>query len=314
MIKRSIKKRIIIATISLAILSITYMFPTVYSSNNINQILSYTEPNKISIYLIDNSNLVTRVNTIIDSDNDSIEKKAKKIVDALTIDSDYSKYNPQEFKSIIPKGTKLISLDFNNNILKINFNNDFLNVTKENEEKMIEALIYSLTEIDEIKGIMIFVNNEHLYKLPKSKKILPDILDRNYGINKVYELDNFKNISKTTIYYLNKCEIKKCYTPVTYISNDSKDKIEVIIEKLKSNPINQTNLMSYLASNAELLDYEIVENTISLSFNNNILNSFDSKDILEEVKYSIALSIRDTYGINEVIFNIPDTENTKISI
>ena len=38
------------------------------------------------------------------------------------------------------------------------------------------------------------------------------------------------------------------------------------------------------------------------------------EDILEEVKYSIALSIRDTYGINEVIFNIPDTENTKISI
>jgi len=38
------------------------------------------------------------------------------------------------------------------------------------------------------------------------------------------------------------------------------------------------------------------------------------EQILEEVKYSIALSLRDTYGINEVIFNIPDSENSKISI
>ena len=38
------------------------------------------------------------------------------------------------------------------------------------------------------------------------------------------------------------------------------------------------------------------------------------EEALEEVKYSIALSLRDTYGINEVIFSIPNNENTKINV
>ncbi len=63
-----------------------------------------------------------------------------------------------------------------------------------------------------------------------------------------------------------------------------------------------------------MTNYELLESTISLSFNNYLIANMKEEDILEEVKYSIALSIRDTYGINEVIFNIPDTENTKISI
>ena len=290
MIKKSATKRIIIASIALLILLITYMFPATNGSNNINQSLSYIEPNKTTIYLVDNSNMVARVKTITKENKDTI-KKAREIINALIINSQASKYNPSGFKAIIPEGTKILSISLSENILKINFNEKFLNIDKNNEEKMLEALIYSLTEISDIKGIMIFVNNNILEELPNSKIKLPDVLDRKYGINKIYEIDDIKNTSATTIYYLSEYENTKYYTPVTFINNDSEDKIEVIIEKLKSSPINQTNLMSYLASNAELLDYEINENTVSLTFNNYIFEEFSNKDILEEVKYTIGLSI-----------------------
>ena len=179
---------------------------------------------------------------------------------------------------------------------------------------MLEALIYSLTEISDIKGIMIFVNNNILEELPNSKTKLPDVLDRKYGINKIYEIDDIKNTSATTIYYLSEFENTKYYTPVTFINNDSEDKIEVIIEKLKSSPINQTNLMSYLASNAELLDYEINENTVSLTFNNYIFEEFSNKDILEEVKYTIGLSIKDNYAVDEVVFNANNEKITNFTL
>lgn len=309
MIKKSATKRIIIASIALLILLITYMFPATNGSNNINQSLSYIEPNKTTIYLVDNSNMVARVKTITKENKDTI-KKAREIINALIINSQSSKYNPSGFKAIIPEGTKILSISLSENILKINFNEKFLNIDKNNEEKMLEALIYSLTEISDIKGIMIFVNNNILEELPNSKTKLPDVLDRKYGINKIYEIDDIKNTSATTIYYLSEFENTKYYTPVTFINNDSEDKIEVIIEKLKSSPINQTNLMSYLASNAELLDYEINENTVSLTFNNYIFEEFSNKDILEEVKYTIGLSIKDNYAVDEVVFNV---NNEKIS-
>lgn len=309
MIKKSATKRIIIASIALLILLITYMFPATNGSNNINQSLSYIEPNKTTIYLVDNSNMVARVKTITKENKDTI-KKAREIINALIINSQASKYNPSGFKAIIPEGTKILSISLSENILKINFNEKFLNIDKNNEEKMLEALIYSLTEISDIKGIMIFVNNNILEELPNSKIKLPDVLDRKYGINKIYEIDDIKNTSATTIYYLSEFENTKYYTPVTFINNDSEDKIEVIIEKLKSSPINQTNLMSYLASNAELLDYEINENTVSLTFNNYIFEEFSNKDILEEVKYTIGLSIKDNYAVDEVVFN---ANNEKIA-
>lgn len=309
MIKKSATKRIIIASIALLILLITYMFPATNGSNNINQSLSYIEPNKTTIYLVDNSNMVARVKTITKENKDTI-KKAREIINALIINSQASKYNPSGFKAIIPEGTKILSISLSENILKINFNEKFLNIDKNNEEKMLEALIYSLTEISDIKGIMIFVNNNILEELPNSKTKLPDILNRKYGINKIYEIDDIKNTSATTIYYLSEYENTKYYTPVTFINNDSEDKIEVIIEKLKSSPINQTNLMSYLASNAELLDYEINENTVSLTFNNYIFEEFSNKDILEEVKYTIGLSIKDNYAVDEVVFN---ANNEKIA-
>ena len=65
MIRRAISKRIIVASIALLILLITYMFPTTQESTSINQTLSYTEPNKSTIYLLDSTDMVARTTTII---------------------------------------------------------------------------------------------------------------------------------------------------------------------------------------------------------------------------------------------------------
>ena len=85
-------------------------------------------------------------------------------------------------------------------------------------------------------------------------------------------------------------------------TNNSDDKVEVIIEELKSSPIHQSNLMSFLASNATLLDYEIKENTIKLEFSSYILDNFFSEKLIEEVKYAIKASLGDTLGVKEVNF------------
>ena len=64
--------------------------------------------------------------------------------------------------------------------------------------------------------------------------------------------------------------------------------------------------MSYLASSVELESYEELENQVTLSFNNAIFDDFTEQNILEEVKYSISLSIQDTLHVDEVIFKVDD--------
>lgn len=310
MIKKSSIRRICVATLTLFILLIIYFFPS--NDTVIKEHLSYITKDEMPIFLVDNSDYVART-SIVKNSSETIEQ-IKEIIEALTKNTKKSNYIRDGFKPIIPEGTKILDLKLEENILTINFSKELLNVVHCDEQKMIEAIIYSLTEIKDIKKIKILVEGKPLTNLPNSNKKLPEYLDKSYGINKIYNIDSIKETSKTTIYYLSKNKDYYYYVPVTKVSNEKTERVEIIIKELKSTPIYHTNLISYLAASANMTNYELLESTISLSFNNYLIANMKEEDILEEVKYSIALSIRDTYGINEVIFNIPDTENTKISI
>lgn len=310
MIKKSSIRRICVATLALFILLIIYFFPS--SDVTIKEHLSYIKKDEMPIFLVDNSNYVAR--TSIVKSSETINEQIKEIIETLTINSKKSTYIRDGFKPIIPENTKIIDLKLDNEILTINFSKEFLTVNETNEEPMLEALIYSLTELKEIKKIKILVENIPFTKLPNSNKKLPEYLDKTYGINKIYNLNSLKETSKTTIYYLSKINDYYYYVPVTKVSNEKLERVEIIIKELKSTPIYHTNLISYLTASANMTNYELLENAISLSFNNYLIANMKEEQILEEVKYSIALSLRDTYGINEVIFNIPDSENSKISI
>ncbi|MBD9106309.1 hypothetical protein EGP99_00685 [bacterium] len=310
MIKKSSIRRICVATLTLFILLIIYFFPS--NDTVIKEHLSYITKDEMPIFLVDNSDYVART-SIVKNSSETIEQ-IKEIIEALTKNTKKSSYIRDGFKPIIPEGTKILDLKLEENILTINFSKELLNVVHCDEQKMIEAIIYSLTEIKDIKKIKILVEGKPLTNLPNSNKKLPEYLDKSYGINKIYNIDSIKETTKTTIYYLSKNKDYYYYVPVTKVSNEKTERVEIIIKELKSTPIYHTNLISYLAASANMTNYELLESTISLSFNNYLIANMKEEDILEEVKYSIALSIRDTYGINEVIFNIPDTENTKISI
>lgn len=307
MLKRSAYKRIVVATLTLIILGLLYFFPDSKEDNfEINQSLSYIDVETNPIYLIDANAYVARTN-ILKTEKDPVNI-AKEILTSLIIGSEKKDYIPEGFKAIIPETTKILEISLEDGLLKINFTKDILKINLENEEKMLEAIIYSMTEIESIKSIMIFVEGEKLTNLPNSNKVLPNTLDRSYGINKVYDITSFKDISSVTSYYLSKYKNDYYYVPVTKVSNDQKEKVEVIIEELKTAPINQTNLISFLATNAELTEYEILEDTIHLSFNNYVFDNFEEKTILEEVKYSIGLSIQDSYNVSKIIFNVEGEE------
>ena len=302
MLKNVIKKRIIISSMTLIILFVIYIIPVnkKYESNvSIN-----SKVNKI--YLLNDNNLLVRV-SIISNDND-IEDKIKEIIDSLTINNKNSNYLNNKLKPILPENTKVIDLSLDDKLLKINFSKDFLNINKENEEKMIESLVYSLTELDEVDKIMIFIESQSLLELPNSGKKLPLTLDKNYGINKIYDITTIGNISKVTLYYFTSINNEYDIVPVTLFTNDSQEKIDVIIKNLKSSSIYQTDLVSFLSNNTKLLDYEIEENKVKLNFNQYLLDDFYDDYLIEEVKYAISKSIEDSLNIDNVIFLINGKE------
>ena len=312
MLKNMTIKRVSLATILLFICALFALFP---SSKNYKvdltnkESIEYTNDNSThEIYLINKDNYVARTNVLLNEDD--TEKKIRTLLEYLIIDGKKESNIPNGFRSIIPSGTEIISVDLNEGILKINFSKELLETNEVLEEKMIEAIVYTLTSIKEVEGIMIYVEGELLTVLPKTKTNIPTILNRDFGINKVYDIVDTHDITKTTIYYTGENNDNYYYIPVTKIDNSGKDKIKVIIDELSSGPTYQGNLMSFMNLNTKLVDYEIKDRSMYLVFNDYILDNI-SKNVMEEVIYTICLSVGDNYDVDEVIFMVGDAEITK---
>lgn len=298
MLKKQALKRILTSTLALGIMLLLCIFPK-NETNTDNIDILYVEKEKIPIYAMDENMYVARLN--IDQRKDD---QIRYIISLLTIGSKDAFDLPIGFSALLPKNTKLIDYSLKDHLLKLNFSKEFLNLSADTEEKAIESLIFSLCEIEGVDKIMIFIEEKLLEKLPNSNKVLPPVLNKGFGINKVYKIDDIKNTTKATIYYMSKKNDNLYYIPITKITNSKIEPVEVIVKELKPSSIHEPNLISYLNASYELKDYEILENAITLSFNNYLITNIKDDENSEKVKYSLALSIRDTYNINDITINI----------
>lgn len=312
MLKRMILKKITITALTLFILLLIYLMPTNKINNrnlDVKQNLEYTYTNDLeTIYLLDYNDYVART-FIKGCSCTSAVDKASDLLQGLIVEGKKSNIIPNGFKAIIPSGTRVLALNLDKGVLTIDFSKEILEINKKYEEKMLESLIYTLTSINGIDSVKILVEGEELKQLPNSNKQLPSLLDRDYGINKVYNLTGTNNIDSYTVFYVNEFNDNYYYVPVTkYINNDKLDKIKIIIEELTSNPVYESNLMSFLNVNTKLLDYEIKDDVIKLNFNNLILSDITGNSILEEVIYTISLSVSNEIDVKEVIFMVENEE------
>ena len=290
MIKNITFKRLCITTLLLLVSVIIYNYPEELTKHISEEQIVV----KRTIYLIDADDFIamseysSKVNTSLD--------RVKEIITTLTIGSGATING--DLQPILPKDTKLLDASLQEGLLKVNFNKTLLTISKELEEKMLESLIFSLTSIEEVEKVMIFVEGNHLEELPHSHKKLDLYLDRSYGINKIDDITTFYDTKRVTLYY----QKKNYYVPVSLLVNDENDKVNIIINRLKGNSLNYSNLSTQLNYQLELTNYSINENDITLSFNDVLLDSVYDGVLKEEVKYAIFYSLHDTLGIKDVSF------------
>lgn len=290
MLKRISLRKIAVTSCALFIIGLFYIFPTAeaveYKIYNKEKIKT-----NACIYMNDKNNYVSLVN---------VNLKEKKLTDKLKESINLLKKDKDNFKSTINKDTKLLNIKIEEDTVTLNFDQYLLKTS--DLENTIESIVYTMTEFKEISSVIILVNGKPINELYKGK------LDRNIGINKIIDITSLENITKTTIYYVNNSEDKIYYTPVTKVSNNTEEKIAVIINELKSSTLYQSNLSSYLSNDAELKKYELEGKVMNLTFNDKIFDEVKSKKILEEVKYTIGKSIKDNYNVENVIFYVNDKE------
>lgn len=308
MINRFSKNKIYKVLVIFLIVFLLYLFPKKeeYSLN----VKTVMDENKYhDIFLIDKNNMVAKTKIVTTSN--SKEGLIKELVESLIIDGKYVDRVPNGFTQMLPSDAKILNINLNNNIIDLNFNNKLFDVKSSDERKVLESIIYTLTSIKDVHGVRILIDGKTLNKLPKTGELLDEVLNRKIGINKDYNIDDIKNITNVTIYYTSKFNDQIYYVPVTKYMNSNDNKIKIIIDQLTSRMSYNSNLISYLNSNLELLDYSFNEDQLDLNFNQYLFDNEDNKKVLEEVIYSISYSVEDTLNVSNIKFFVNNKEIKK---
>lgn len=294
MLKKKALRKIFITTLTAFVLLCVFSIPSLYQEDSIKtnlEIEYITGIGTNNIYLLDNNGYLVKTRILLDSKDK--EKEIKQIINNL-IEKDNSKF-PNGLKAPINENVKLQEVYLDEGYVSLNFNKKLLK--SDNLEKAVEAIVYSIIDLGDIKGVMIEVDGEII---PSYNKVLT----KDIGINKTYDIKSRNDINKVVIYYLEEISGDNYYVPVTKYLNNKDDKIKVIVEELTTSYIYEPNLMSFLNSNTRLLNYEENDDIMTINFNNAIFDK-DNR-VLEEVVYTLAYSVFSNYDVEEVILKVDD--------
>ncbi len=283
--RTKIIKKIFNTTVTMFIILTIFTLKTTTNSNvlrtnvEIDDITNLTTNN---IYLLNKNNLLVKTKVFI---NNKHNKEIESIIKYLTITNNKT---PVGLKSYIPKDTKLLNYKLENNTLIIDLSKEFLSTA--NKQLVITGLVYSLLEIKDIDNIKIQVEGKPL-------EGYNEVLNKSIGINNEFLFNSRYYINRVVIYYVDKIDNKTYFVPVTKYLNDTREKIEIIIDELKEN---NNNLISYLNDNTKLINYREEGNVLYLNFNEYLVDSNESvsKDIMKTIAYSVF----DNYNVNVVCF------------
>lgn len=279
MLRQKALRKIFITTLTMFIILTIYTIPTTQNIKVLRtnlEIKDITNLGTDNIYLVNNNNLLVKTPIFIDS-----KDKIKNIINYLTIDNNKI---PVSLNGYIPKDTKLLDYYLDEKYLTLNFSKELNN--SKNKDLMISGITYSLLELSNIEKISILIDNKPVYIN----------LDKSIGINNEYLYTNRNNLTKVTIYYLDN---DNYYVPVTKYLNNDKEKIEIIIDELKST---NKNLISYLNEKTKLIDYKEESNVLFLNFNEYLEDP--NKEVTEKVLNEIAYSVFDSYNVNMIMFEV----------
>ena len=305
MIKTKAIRKIFITTMTMFILLTVFSIPMLESQEVLKVNMEVVDSKDIkmnNIYLLNEEGYLVRGEILLDEK--SMKDNVLKILNYL-IKSETSKYT-NGLKGVIPEGVKVLSVFCGNELVTIDFSKEILNVSSEEEKQMIAAIVYSVLDIDGIRGVSILVEGVNLDKYPKSGEEIDLILTKDIGINTEYDIKTRDNINKVVLYYVEKIDDNNYYVPVTKYLNDEREKIKIIIEELTTSYIYEENLMSFLNSKTKLIDYRETDDALFLNFNEYLYDVGDK--VLEEVIYCIGYSVFDNYDVSVVMFEINGKE------
>ncbi len=276
MLRRKAINRIFFSTI------IFFIVFTLYSMKFVDKVVtsdnSKDKVNEEIIYTLNSDNYISKTSVYV-SKVLSLEDRVKEKLEIMVKDNDKNVLLPSYFKPILPQNTRVLDVVVEDCLIKVYFSKELNNINKEQSEKMIEAIVYTVTD-ENILGIEIYVNGQMLKYVPNTKKVLPTILTKDIGINKSYDINASNYISKVVMMYYTNDNDNYYEVPVTKYVNDDREKLEIIFDEFGK--MSDDKSLISMMEGINVLDYSILDDRIVIDVNK-VLNKEEQNLVFKSI-------------------------------
>lgn len=222
---------------------------------------------------------------------------------------------PDGFQAVLPQDTRINGLNLKEDgTLIVDLSQEFSDYRPEDEQKILQALTFTLTEFENVKRVKLQINGYDLEAMPVNGTPISQGVSRANGIN-IFEGDvtDLTNSRAVTVYYPSQKGSEFYYVPVTTriegSNNSTSEVYKSIVQKLVNGPTFDMPLLSVFGESVELLEDPTYDNgVLTLSFNEAILSNFENSSISSEVMNSLVLSLTEQPGVEAVSVKVENLE------
>lgn len=251
------------------------------------------------LYLIDKNGYVVPKTMALPN----TKSVAKQALEYLVKDGPVTELLPDGFRAVLPPGTEM-TVDMRKDTAIVDFSKEFKNYKPEEEEKILQAVTWTLTQFEPVEKVKIKLNGEELTEMPVAGTPIGKFSTRAQGINvDTTEAVDITNTKAITVYYLAGEENGYYYVPVTKrVSKDSGNDVKQVVQELVKGPSPSSNLLTDFLPDVALIDEPIVaDGEVTLNFNEYIYSGADGeKRISDHLLNMLVLSLTELEGIEKV--------------
>lgn len=229
---------------------------------------------------------------------------AQQVLEYIIKDGPVTSILPNGFEAVLPAGTQVIGLNLQaDGTLIVDVSEEFKQYQPEQEEQIIQAMTYTLTQFDNVERVTLWINGHEQTEMPVNGTPLQEGYSRADGIN-IYHPDgvDLMDSKAVTLYYPTQQAEQFYYVPVTqYVEMDKQTNYQAMVEALLEGPAYDLNLLNVFNPNISIVEKpKVKDGVLHVMFSKEILNDENTSSISDEVMETLVRTLTDKSEVDAV--------------
>ena len=254
-----------------------------------------TKSKEIIAYYEDDNGFLVPVNTEIPWEEGIAKATIRSLVKGNEIEQRIAQSG---LHGVIPEGTEIKGMAIKDGVCRVDFSQNILNTESiEQEENMISALTYTLTEFPTIDKVEVLVEGQALASLSKG-----------YAINTAFERKNINlmgtenGVNYTVYYKAPDTEVAGYYVPLTFSADKVDNPVVTVVEKLFNGPPSDLTVSNQIPYGVNLQGVNVLGDTAVVNLGMGAVNL--SEEEYEDMSKIVVLCLDQFDEIADVDFQI----------